>query len=296
MKVIVKSSNGLQSKEVELEHVTKEQYTQILANLRERLETSKNFEAITASYIEAIRECPQANPSDLWRYLIYRPYLEIKGDQSWKRAGGQALENAFSSIYNPLFAKSGIRLVVLSRSTATSAFTEMGIVGQVGRSKLDIVLLGRCDDHTWRVFGGLHVKASIAERISDDVPASQAMMNAKSLDGGYYSALVTLDMKAFPPPHGDELNRGELQFPQKAGNESDKRNYFERDGFFHACFSYNLRTPPTPLGRVVAASIFTLSFSNTKPDIFMQGVIAAWTQRSIQLCLQKPPSVLLAEN
>ncbi len=295
MRYQVKSTSGKYSVEVEIENVTEEQYELSVENLKKRLETQRNFEALAATFMEAIITCPNANPSDLWRHLVYRPYLAIKGDQSWKRAGGQALEIFFVNFYNSYLRPHGIQMLWLSRALATIAFREMGILEQVGRSKLDLALIGQCDDRTWRVFGGVHVKASIAERITDDVPASQAMMNANMLSGGYFSPLVTLDMKAFPPPHGDEVNRGELQFPQRRGDESDKRNYFERDGLFSVCYSYNLRTPPTPSDLQVAALIKTLDFSNPGFDVFMQDTIAAWNKRKRELCESRPPTHLFTE-
>ena len=175
-KVTVTSSDSKHSIVVVLENVTDDQYALVLKFLSERLAAGdKAFEAIAATFIKAIELCPDANPSDLWRYLLYRPYLAQHSDQSWKRAGGQGLEVFFVEFYNPIFKQHGIRLVWLSRAGATTAFSEMGIVDRVGRSKLDIALIGRCSDDTWRVFGGAHVKASLAERISDDVPASVAM-------------------------------------------------------------------------------------------------------------------------
>ncbi|MFC1915279.1 BsaWI family type II restriction enzyme [Chloroflexota bacterium] len=274
---------------IQLENVSDDQYRLVLQFLSERLTAGdRAFAAIAATYIKAIRLCPKANPSDLWRYLVYRPYLELRSDQSWKRAGGQGLEAFFETFYNPLFKRHGIMLVGLSRSGGTIALTEMGIVNRVGRSKLDIALLGRCADNTWRLFGGAHVKASLAERISDDVPASIAM-----LEKGYFSPLLTLDMKAFPPPHGDEVNRGELQFPQRAGEQSDKRNYFERDGLFSCCYSYNLRTPSTPEDAKVKAKIKSLSFSEDAIDTFMGDTIRAWSSSKDLLCSQMKPTALV---
>ena len=289
VKVTVTSPDNKHSIIVQLENVSDDQYRLVLQFLSERLTAGdKAFAAIAATFIKAIRLCPNANPSDLWRYLVYRPYLELRSDQSWKRAGGQGLEAFFETFYNPLFERHGIMLVGLSRTGGTIALTEMGVVNRVGRSKLDIALLGRCSDGTWRVFGGAHVKASLAERISDDVPASIAM-----LEKDYFSPLLTLDMKAFPPPHGDDVNRGELQFPQRVGEQSDKRNYFERDGLFSCCYSYNLRTPPTPEGAQVKARIKTLGFREDADDIFMTDTIQAWDSSKVLLCTRMKPTALV---
>ncbi|MFC1977572.1 BsaWI family type II restriction enzyme [Chloroflexota bacterium] len=285
----VTSPDSKHSIVVILENVSDDQYMLVLKFLSERLaDGDKAYDAISATFIKAIRLCPDANPSDLWRYLVYRPYLGLRSDQSWKRAGGQGLETFFETFYNPLFERHGIMLVGLSRTGGTIALTEMGIVNRVGRSKLDIALLGRCSDNTWRLFGGAHVKASLAERISDDVPASIAM-----LEKGYFSPLLTLDMKAFPPPHGDEVNRGELQFPQRAGEQSDKRNYFERDGLFSCCYSYNLRTPSTPEDAQVKAKIKTLGFSEDVIDTFMSDTVLFWNLSKGVLREQMKPTALV---
>jgi hypothetical protein len=287
--VTVTSPDNKHSAVVVLDNVTDDQYSVVLKSLWKRLATGgKAFDAIAATFIKAIKLCPNANPSDLWRYSVYRPYLARRSDQSWKRVGGQGLEVFFVRFYNPIFERRGIRLVWLSRAGATTAFTEMGIVDRVGRSKLDIALIGRCVDNTWRVFGGAHIKASLAERISDDVPASMAMQKK-----GYFSPLLTLDMKAFPPPHGDEVNRGELQFPHRAGEQSDKRNYFERDGLFSCCYSYNLRTPPTPEGAQVKAKIKTLGFRKNANDSFVSDTVQAWNSSKVFFCAEMKPTSLL---
>ncbi|MBK8286488.1 MAG: hypothetical protein IPK97_17365 [Ahniella sp.] len=117
------------------------------------------------------------------------------------------------------------------------------------------------------IFGGLHAKASLAERVSDDVPCSLAMMTK-----GMVSYLVTLDAKSFPPPSGDLVNRGELGRPDAP---SDKRNYVEQHGSFSACFSYNLRTvpsdPKTASGRRIFVSTFKPSVDRLPAEI-----VAAW--------------------
>jgi hypothetical protein len=118
----------------------------------------------------------------------------------------------------------------------------MGLTDKVGSSKVDTLIeakgKGRCiDSQGWGVVGGLHVKVSLAERVSDDIPASRLMMAE-----GLISLLVTLDVKSFPPPHGDLVNRGELGTPEKP---SDKRIYVEEHGAFVACFTYNTRSVPS---------------------------------------------------
>jgi BsaWI restriction endonuclease type 2 len=115
------------------------------------------------------------------------------------------------------------------------------------------------------IFGGVHVKASLAERVSDDVPASRAMMGA-----GYYSPLWTLDVKSFPPPRGDLINRGELGSP---ANPSVKRGYIEEHGEFDACYSANARSVPSLIETPSGKRIYRIRL-NEQPDQFIQDVIA----------------------
>jgi hypothetical protein len=118
----------------------------------------------------------------------------------------------------------------------------------------------------------------LAERIQDDVPASLAMMEA-----GYWSGFFTLDAKAFPPPHGDGVVRGELGLRSNPEGAL-KRNYFERDGQFDNCYSYNLRTLPSQGETLSGKRIFVLSFSDPKPDQFMRDVTERWYQVKENFC------------
>lgn len=214
----------------------------------------KNRTAIKNAFAEAVRRSPDANPSDLWHHVVYRLYTELAGPrrsmadpgQSWKRASGDAFELFLIEYYNKLLAKTDVRLIALiGRKMQIHALKLLGIYGKVGDSKLDIAILGACDTgktltlNNGRIFGGIHAKVSLAERVSDDVPASIEMMR-----NGYVSYLATLDVKSFPVSEtmSEErayLNKGELGTPQ---DPTDKRKYIEDHGSFSACFSYNLRT------------------------------------------------------
>jgi hypothetical protein len=245
------------------------------------LKTEKKSIAVARGYIYALKKCHKANPADLWWHVIYRHYLKHSTDQSWKRTAGFALEIAFVEFYNPLFESYGIRMECITGHRAHQVMEEMGIADKVGRSKLDIVIEGRCRENklgNFRVFGGLHVKSSLAERIQDDVPASRAMMEA-----GYWSGFFTLDAKAFPPPHGDAVVRGELGLRNNPEGAL-KRNYFERDGQFDNCYSYNLRTIPSVGDTLSGKRIYRLSFSDPKPDQFMRDVIARWGSVKGRIC------------
>ena len=93
-----------------------------------------------------------------------------------------------------------------------------------------------------RMIGVIHVKASFAERRTDDVPMSQALVYAR-----YISPLWTMDCKSFPSP--EPVNRGELGkiFTGEGQDQRNaKRKDIENDDFFSACFSYNRNTRPNP--------------------------------------------------
>lgn len=268
-----------QTVKVLLEGITSEQHVRVeqtVSQLFEQLnhsKTIKNREAIAQALEYAINELPTLNPSDIYQHIIYRLYLreykKSKPEQSWVRAGGEGLELFIEQRYKSLLAEEGIVIkALISREAKADALRQMGLSGSVGDSKLDLVLSG---NHSGRsiVFGGVHSKASLAERVSDDVPCSRAMMQA-----GYISVLYTFDSKSFPPPHGDLVNRGELgshEYP------SDKRRYIEDYGDFDACFSYNLRTNPSIHSTRSGKRIFVSSMERDK-DPFPQYVFEAWKQ------------------
>ena len=201
----------------------------------------KNRDIIYQAMKLAFEACPQVNPSDIYHHLIYRLYLreysKTQADRSWVRAGGEALELYIVEKYAKELKNYGIGVRGLVRaSDKRAALTEMGLSELVGGSKLDIALFGVIDGRE-HIFGGIHLKASLAERVTDDVPCSEAMMKKD-----YVSYLLTMDAKSFPPPNGDLINRGELGSIE---NSSDKRNYIEVHGSFTGCYSYNLRTTPS---------------------------------------------------
>ena len=139
----------------------------------------------------------------------------------------------------------------------------MHLNANVGASKLDVALY-LVNKKQKRIFGGVHVKASLAERVSDDIPASRAMMA-----DGYFSPLWTLDVKSFPPPTGDLVNRGELGTPKAP---SDKRRYVENDGDFDNCYSGNGRSAPSEGDTKSGKRIVKIRLSQ-QPDDFAREVI-----------------------
>lgn len=266
-----------QTVKVLLEGVTSEQYIRVeqtVSLLFEQLnhsKTTKNREAIAQALEYAIDELPKLNPSDIYQHIIYRLYLreykKSKPEQSWVRAGGEGIELFIEQRYKKILLEHGIGVkALISRDSKAGALKQMGLTGLVGDSKLDLVLFGQHKDKEF-VFGGIHSKASLAERVSDDVPCSRAMMQA-----GYISLLYTFDSKSFPPPHGDLVNRGELgshDYP------TDKRRYIEDHGDFDACFSYNLRTKPSTRTTKSGKKIFVSSMERDK-DLFPGYVIEVW--------------------
>jgi hypothetical protein len=190
--------------EIDLESVSEKVYANSADLLRVSLSDAdvKNREAICETFLYALNNCPGANASDLWHHVVYRLYCEVLPEfrhqdptQSWKRASGDALEVALEKIYSPVLAPHDITITAMtSRQSAKAALKELEIDGRVGGSKLDMVLRVRVAEGVWAAFGGVHVKASLAERVSDDVPCSRAMMAS-----GYFSPLWTLDVKSFPP-------------------------------------------------------------------------------------------------
>jgi hypothetical protein len=274
---------------VVVENVPDKNYDLIRKNFHRLLKEKKAFEAIAEAYVYAVELSPNANPSDVWQHIIYRTYLDAgNNEQSWKRASGQGFEYSFTKIYNPRLAQYGIRLVVLSKSSAEKALVEMKLKGKIEPSKMDIAIEGNCNPlgEEWRIFGVVHGKTSLAERIKDDAPASRILMKK-----GFLSVAATLDSKSFPPPHGDGINHGELggrTFAAGLKENQPKRNYFEKDGDFSNGYSYNLRTPESPPKTKSGSRIKTLSFAEKQPDIFVQDVVGFWKSKQKDICKMMP--------
>ena len=230
----------------------------------------KNRDVIKNAFLTALRTCPTANASDLWYHVVYRQYLQLLNKhrpqnpgQSWKRASGEALELAVEELYAPVLAEHNIRIqMLIGKPKKLAALVAMGIQGTVGSDKLDVAIY---IDDTNEIFGGVHIKASLAERISDDVPCSREMMT-----NGYFSPLWTLDVKSFPPPHPDPLvNRGELGTPS---TPSEKRKYVEIHGSFDHFFTANGRSVPSHAATTSGKRVMVIDLAN-QPDLFAQEVI-----------------------
>jgi hypothetical protein len=233
--IIVKTGKAQHS--IFLPGVSQKDYTRITRTLLDQMGgTTKTREAIAAAFELAVDLCPEANHSDIWHHVIYRQYLAHSSPQSWVRTSGEAFELFLCRYYTALLSSHGIELVsMFDRTKKQEILSEIGISPAMGGSKIDIGVYAVAKEERI-VLGGVHVKGSLAERISDDAPVSMAMIRK-----GYWSPLCTLDVKTYPPR--DLTNRGELGTPDKP---SDKRRYIETEGQFSACYSYNQRTFPSP--------------------------------------------------
>ena len=266
------SPDGKVHAAVQLEGIEPEQYKQLSDLLGAALDREKlAYVAVSVAMRQAVELCPKANPADLWVHLIYDQFRNRfkRADQSWKRVSGQAFEHVLASIYQARLSAHGISLRPSTRADAVA----FGLVKRgLGSAKTDLILEGSLKGKLHR-FGVIHCKASIAERLTDDVPASKALMRQ-----GFWSAIATMDAKMFPPPHGDGVVNGELGL-----NARDKRKYFEVAGQFSGCYSFNLRTPASPAKTKSGCRINTLSFTEPQPDLFVRDVCAAWAAFQLRL-------------
>jgi transcriptional regulator with XRE-family HTH domain len=234
-------------------------------------------DAVANSFLAAVRLWPHANPSDLWYFVVYRAYLDpfnhpaanarLDLAQSWKRTGGWALERIAVRHYAEFLKAHDVTIVILDKPDKEPLLKELNVEERLEADKLDVALLGGPKK---ALFGVVHVKASFAERRTDDVPMSQALVRA-----GYFSPLWTMDCKA--TPGSQPINRGELGKPGE--RKSAKRKDIEDDGYFSGCFSYNRNTVPTPPDHMGPSFVAVCDFSDPD-DSFSRAVINAWSSRS----------------
>ena len=275
-----------------LEGATGEQFQEVILTLRnglaqlantgterqdETIETIK-MESVANAFMKAVELWPQANPSDLWWFLVYRAYCDpynhpaqyarLDFAQSWKRTAGWALELVLERQYGDTLAKQGINVIRKNSEHKARMLSGLNVAHRLEADKVDIMLTVG-DGANERMIGVVHVKASFAERRTDDVPMSQALV-----DAGYLSPLWTMDCKSFPSP--EPVNRGELG-EVFTGEGQDRRNAkrkdIENDGFFSACFSYNRNTRPTPPDIRARARIYSCDFTDPD-DAFTRFVVA----------------------
>ncbi|UOG91985.1 MAG: BsaWI family type II restriction enzyme [Candidatus Thiothrix sulfatifontis] len=274
----------------QLANATLEQFTDFLLTLRNGLAqlSSQNVsvaqgksiktESVAGTFLKAVQLWSTANPSDLWWFLTYRAYCDpynhpsehsrLDFAQSWKRTGGWALERILERHYGSTLAAYGINLVIADTERKVHLLANIDIGHRLEADKMD-VLLTVGSGNTEKLLGVVHVKASFAERRTDDVPMSKALV-----DAGYISPLWTMDCKSTPSSR--PVNRGELGNTfsgQGIDGRSAKRKDIEDDGFFSACFSYNKNTEPTPTSYPAKAKIFVCDFSNPN-DAFTNFIVS----------------------
>lgn len=273
--IIIYFPYGAHDAAYELENASLDEFEEVLQVLRNSLAAGRKTEAVTDAFLKAVELWPDANPSDLWSFIVPRAYYDrfnhpatnalLNFDQSWKRTGGWALERVLVRHYEEALAKRGVRIWIPSRAQKHNLLPDGFNV-----DKVDVVLTGTADSGEV-FFGAVHVKASFAERRDDDVPLSRVLMEA-----GYTSIFWTMDSKSGPSER--PVNRGELGALLGSGDDirSQKRKDFEVNGSFSACFSYNRNTKPTPADQEAAARIYQVDFSDSEADSFTTFVSEAW--------------------
>lgn len=222
---------------------------------------------VMRTFLELLGAAPNENPSDLWHHVVYRQFLAAGGSsQSWVRVSGDALELALIEIYNPLLRPHGLSLEWLGSAAAKETrLASLGLYSAQGRSALDIVIWKDAGTAQGKIRGIVNVKASLAERVRDDVPLSVAARAR-----GLFSPLWTLDVKSYPPR--SYVNRGEFGTSAKP---TDKRLLVEHQSSFDHAFSGNHRTVPTPIGQATPSGQRVIRIElGIQPDAFAAEVIS----------------------
>lgn len=273
---------GSYKAQVTIAGATVDEFNSVLLVLRDGLAHGAPREAVADSFLHAARIWPHANPSDLWYFLVSHAYQDELNhpahsagrdlSQSWKRTSGWSLEAIFVNHYNPHLTPLGLRLDMPAPEQKRAYLAEMGLTTEADAEKSDILVLGTDTAGHEHPFGVIHVKASFAERRTDDAPLSMKLMRSN-----YVSSLLTMDCKA--TPSAKPVNRGELG-PAQGGTDrvSSKRLDIERDRIFDAAFVYNTNTNPTPQGSNVAARIAVCDFANAD-DVFSAHLVRRWKER-----------------
>jgi transcriptional regulator with XRE-family HTH domain len=233
-------------------------------------------DSVARAFMRAVEVWPHANPSDLWWFIILRAYCDpynhpakfarLDFAQSWKRTGGWALEEILVRHYGPFLKQRGINLFIPDSARKQRLVQTLNLKERVESDKVDVILSGNTRRGE-KMFGVVHVKASFAERRTDDVPLSTALTRA-----GYTSPLWTMDCKSTPGLH--PVNRGELG--AIAGRRvSAKRKDIEEEGYFTGCFSYNKNTVPSAVRLPIEKRVNVCGFSNPD-DAFSRFIISRW--------------------
>ena len=245
---------------------TMSEFRAVIETLRSGLRSMHSrSDAVADTFLRAAALWPHANPSDLWTFVVNRAYCDrdnhppsearLNLEQSWKRTSGWALERVLVRHYGPFLARKGISLQLGNRHTSTRWFKTIGDVRLIADKADVLIVRTRGDSESFE--GVIHVKASIAERRTDDVPTSLALLGS-----GLMSILWTMDVKS--TPSASPVNHGEFGEARNDTEASEKRKDIEQNGHFSACFSYNSMTNPTEETSHVRSRIYTCGFGN--PD------------------------------
>jgi transcriptional regulator with XRE-family HTH domain len=247
-----------------------------LASADDTMSEAIKTEAVAACFLMAVKTWPHANPSDLWWFVVYRAYCDpynhpaqyarLDFTQSWKRTGGWALEEILVRHYGPFLKTHGINLFIANGAAKQAIIKGLKVGDRLEADKIDVVLSG---DHQGqqKFFGVVHVKASFAERRTDDVPMSLALVKH-----GFTSPLWTMDCKS--TPSATPTNRGELG-DAEGDRRSAKRKDIEDEGYFSGCFSYNKNTAPSGKKIPPERTIYVCDFRNPD-DAFSKFIIQRW--------------------
>ncbi len=266
-----------------LQHATVDQFNTVIKTLRNGLarltdiaadnDRAIKTDSVAKAFLTAVKVWPHANPSDLWWFIIYRAYCDpfnhpaqfarLDFTQSWKRTAGWALEEVLVRHYGPFLQRHGIRLFIAESEEKQALVNSINVDDRLEADKIDVVLLGGKGQ---RFFGVVHVKASFAERRTDDVPMSTALVRA-----GYTSPLWTMDCKSMPA--AKPINRGELG--DARGQRSAKRKDIEDEGYFTGCFSYNTNTQPSVKPIAPERQVHVCDFQNPN-DLFSRFIRERW--------------------
>ncbi len=251
-----------------------DEYDRVVSRLVETLPINKR-QAVVDAFTEAVQLWPHANPSDLWWFAIQRLYEErlhhpakdcrLDLAQSWKRTSGWALESVLVSHYHSHLLGRGVRIKIATRDERAKIVHDLKIADRLEADKIDVVLHGK-QGSKWLFFGVVHVKASFAERRTDDIHMSTLLKSA-----GYTTPLCTMDCKSSPAEY--PINRGELGTAQ--GARSAKRKDIEDEGYFTRCFSYNRNTVASPVTLPADRRIYKCDFSNPN-DAFSKFIVQRW--------------------
>lgn len=232
-------------------------------------------EAVAQSFLHAVHLWPRANPSDLWWFIVCRAYCDpynhpatsarMSFEQSWKRTGGWALEEIMVRHYGPSLRQHGINMLIENNARKRRWIQSLGLTQPIEADKIDVVLTGETGSGPV-FFGIVNVKASFAERRTDDVPLSAIM-----IQNGYTAPLWTMDCKSTPST--TPFNHGELG--NVTGNRSAKREDTEEHGYFTGCFSYNKNTEPSLANLPPERRVYVCDFSNPD-DEFSRFIRRRW--------------------